>query len=136
MDRNQIKKLGFRATGARIRILEILEENDHRHLSAEDIFRELNLSGRSVAMATIYRVLSQFEEAGILVRSNFHKQGAVYELISEAHHDHMFCMETGEIIEFSDSIIEKRQIEICNQRGFELVEHKMILFIKKPFPRD
>lgn len=128
-----LKKTGLKVTLPRVRILEILDrtKNEEAHLSAEDIFKELLVSGEEVGLATVYRVLTQFESAGIVKKHNFEEGHAVYEVISDDHHDHMVSVEDGTIYEFHDEIIEERQKEIAKARGFELIEHSMVLYVKK-----
>ena len=128
-----LKKTGLKVTLPRVRILEILDrtKDEEAHLSAEDIFKELLASGEDVGLATVYRVLTQFESAGIVKKHNFEEGHAVYEVISDDHHDHMVSIEDGTIYEFHDEIIEERQKEIAKARGFELIEHSMVLYVKK-----
>ena len=128
-----LKKTGLKVTLPRVRILEILDrtKNEEAHLSAEDIFKELLVSGEEVGLATVYRVLTQFESAGIVKKHNFEEGHAVYEVISDDHHDHMVSVEDGTIYEFHDEIIEERQKEIAKARGFDLIEHSMVLYVKK-----
>ncbi len=128
-----LKKTGLKVTLPRVRILEILDrtEDEEAHLSAEDIFKELLASGEDVGLATVYRVLTQFESAGIVKKHNFEEGHAVYEVISDDHHDHMVSVEDGTIYEFHDEIIEERQKEIAKARGFDLIEHSMVLYVKK-----
>ena len=128
-----LKKTGLKVTLPRVRILEILDRTkvEEAHLSAEDIFKELLASGEDVGLATVYRVLTQFESAGIVKKHNFEEGHAVYEVISDDHHDHMVSVEDGTIYEFHDEIIEERQKEIAKARGFELIEHSMVLYVKK-----
>lgn len=128
-----LKKTGLKVTLPRVRILEILDRtrDEEAHLSAEDIFKELLASGEDVGLATVYRVLTQFESAGIVKKHNFEEGHAVYEVISDDHHDHMVSVEDGTIYEFHDEIIEERQKEIAKARGFELIEHSMVLYVKK-----
>jgi|TARA_B100001113_G_scaffold44939_2_gene31772 Fur family ferric uptake transcriptional regulator len=128
-----LKKTGLKVTLPRVRILEILDrtKDEEAHLSAEDIFKELLASGEDVGLATVYRVLTQFESAGIVKKHNFEEGHAVYEVISDDHHDHMVSVEDGTIYEFHDEIIEERQKEIAKARGFELIEHSMVLYVKK-----
>ena len=128
-----LKKTGLKVTLPRVRILEILDrtKDEEAHLSAEDIFKELLASGEDVGLATVYRVLTQFESAGIVKKHHFEEGHAVYEVISDDHHDHMVSVEDGTIYEFHDEIIEERQKEIAKARGFELIEHSMVLYVKK-----
>jgi len=129
----ELKKTGLKATLPRIRILEVLEltKNEEAHMSAEDIYKELLAAGDDVGLATVYRVLTQFESAGIVKKHNFEEGHAVYEVISDDHHDHMVSLDDGTIYEFNDDLIEQRQKEIAQERGFELVEHSMVLYVKK-----
>ena len=130
-ENTELKKAGLKATLPRIRILEALESSDHnRHLSAEEIYKQLINSGEDVGLATIYRVLTQFESAGIVIRHNFEEGHAVYEITPDDHHDHMVCLETGNVIEFHDEIIEKRQDEIAAEKGYQIVDHSMVLYVK------
>ena len=99
-------------------------------LSAEDIYKQLITSGEDVGLATVYRVLTQFESAGIVIRHNFEDGHAVYEITPDDHHDHMVCLETGKVIEFHDEVIEKRQESIANEMGYEIVDHSMVLYVK------
>ena len=127
----ELKKTGLKATLPRIRILEVLEltKNEEAHMSAEDIYKELLAAGDDVGLATVYRVLTQFESAGIVKKHNFEEGHAVYEVISDDHHDHMVSLDDGTIYEFNDDLIEQRQKEIAQERGFELVEHSMVLYL-------
>ena len=129
----ELKKTGLKATLPRIRILEVLEltKNEEAHMSAEDIYKELIAVGDDVGLATVYRVLTQFESAGIVKKHNFEEGHAVYEVISDDHHDHMVSLDDGTIYEFNDDLIEQRQKEIAQERGFELVEHSMVLYVRK-----
>ena len=129
----ELKKTGLKATLPRIRILEVLDstKDEEAHLSAEDIYKELLASGEDVGLATVNRVLTQFESAGIVKKHNFEEGHAVYEVISDEHHDHMVSLDDGTIYEFHDEVIEERQKEIAKARGFELVEHSMVLYVRK-----
>jgi len=113
-----------------VKILQQLESSDSRHLSAEDIYKALMEAGEDVGLATVYRVLTQFEQAGIVLRHNFEGGSAVFELADECHHDHMFCTETGEVIEFVDEEIEKRQKMIADKHGYDIVDHALVLYVK------
>ena len=126
----ELKKAGLKATLPRIRILEVLEQHKDDHLSAEDIYKELIRAGEDVGLATVYRVLTQFESAGMIMRHNFEEGRAIYEIMPDDHHDHMVCLESGKVIEFHDEMIEKRQEEIAKAHGDELVDHSMALYIK------
>ena len=128
----ELKKTGLKATLPRIRILEVLEltKNEEAHMSAEDIYRELLAAGDDVGLATVYRVLTQFESAGIVKKHNFEEGHAVYELTPSDHHDHMVCLETGDVIEFTDDIIEEQQKKLVQEKGYEIVDHSMVLYVK------
>ena len=126
----ELKKAGLKATLPRIRILEVLEQHKEDHLSAEDIYKELIKAGEDVGLATVYRVLTQFESAGMIMRHNFEEGRAIYEIMPDDHHDHMVCLESGKVIEFHDEMIEKRQEEIAKAHGYEIVDHSMVLYVK------
>ena len=129
-DDEELKKAGLKVTLPRLRILEMLEGIEQVHLSAEDIYKNLLKAGEEVGLATVYRVLTQFEQAGICIRHNFEEGHAVYELTPSDHHDHMVCLETGDIIEFTDELIEDRQTLIAKQKGYEIIDHSMVLYVK------
>lgn len=128
-DDAELKKAGLKVTLPRLRILELLEE-DQAHLSAEDIYRKLIDAGEEVGLATVYRVLTQFEQAGICIRHNFEEGHAVYELTPSDHHDHMVCLDTGDVIEFTDDLIEERQKILATEHGYEIIDHSMVLYVK------
>ena len=128
-DKN-LRKAGLKVTLPRVRILEIFEQSSERHLSAEDIYNKIREAGDEVGLATVYRVLTQFESAGILMKQNFEDNYSVYELVSEDHHDHMVCLDTGDVIEFTDDIIEERQRKLAKERGYEIIDHSMVLYVK------
>lgn len=132
-DRNQeLRKAGLKVTLPRVKILQILEatREEDLHMSAEDVYRSLLEAGEDVGLATVYRVLTQFEAAGLVVRHNFDGGHAVFELAQEDHHDHMLCLESGEVIEFFDREIERRQRELAEERGYELVDHALVLYVR------
>lgn len=129
-EESDLKKAGLKVTLPRLRILELLEEQKENHLSAEDIFKGLLVLGEDVGLATVYRVLTQFEQAGIVKKNNFEDGRAVYELHQDQHHDHMICVETGKIIEFNDEIIENRQSEVAKELGYKIEDHSMVLYVK------
>ena len=129
-EESDLKKAGLKVTLPRLRILELLEEQKENHLSAEDIFKGLLVLGEDVGLATVYRVLTQFEQAGIVKKNNFEDGRAVYELHQDQHHDHMICIETGKIIEFNDEIIENRQAEVAKELGYKIEDHSMVLYVK------
>ena len=126
----ELKKAGLKVTLPRLRILELLEGGDKTHLSAEEIYRRLIDAGEEVGLATVYRVLTQFEQAGICIRHNFEEGHAVYELTPSDHHDHMVCLDTGDVIEFTDDIIEERQKKLAKEKGYEIIDHSMVLYVK------
>ena len=129
-DDAELKKAGLKVTLPRLRILELLEGGDKTHLSAEEIYRRLIEAGGEVGLATVYRVLTQFEQAGICIRHNFEEGHAVYELTPSDHHDHMVCLDTGDVIEFTDDIIEERQKKLAKEKGYEIIDHSMVLYVK------
>ena len=130
MNTKELKKAGLKATLPRLRILEILETSSARHMSAEDVYRALLGSGDDVELATIYRVLTQFEGAGIVQRHNFDSGHAVFEMTQDEHHDHMVNVATGEVIEFFDDEIERLQKEIVDRHGYVLEDHSLVLYVK------
>ena len=127
----ELRDAGLKITFPRLKVLEILEEAEPHHLSAEDVYRKLIALDESIGLATVYRVLTQFEQAGIVDRHNFSGGHAVYELKSTNHHDHMIEVTSGEVIEFVDERIEELQREIVSAKGFELVDHEMVLYVRK-----
>ena len=129
-DDAELKKAGLKVTLPRLRILELLEGGDKTHLSAEEIYRRLIEAGEEVGLATVYRVLTQFEQAGICIRHNFEEGHAVYELTPSDHHDHMVCLDTGDVIEFTDDIIEERQKKLAKEKGYVIIDHSMVLYVK------
>ena len=128
MESNEIKKAGLKVTLPRMRILEILEKNDSSHLSAEEIYKIFLDSGEEIGLATVYRVLTQFEAAGLVKRHHFESGQAVFEVDSGQHHDHLVCTKCGKVLEFCDEVIEKRQHDIARKNGFKLTDHSMILY--------
>lgn len=131
MENSQLKKAGLKITHPRVKILTILENSDKRHWSAEDVFKELMLSGEDVGIATVYRVLTQFESAGIVTRHNFSDGHSVFELDHGEHHDHMVDLDSGEVVEFMSDEIEKLQHAIAEEHGYDLVDHSLVLYVKK-----
>ncbi len=130
-ENQELRRAGLKVTGPRIKILQMLEHNAQRHLSAEDVYRNLLESGEDVGLATVYRVLTQFESAGLVIRHNFDGGYAVFELSRDnEHHDHMVCTETGKVVEFHNDEIERLQKEVAEQHGFELVGHSLVLYVK------
>ena len=128
MDAEDLKSAGLKVTLPRLKILEVLEKSPSHHLSAEDIYRVLIEQNEEVGVATIYRVLSQFEESGIVQKLNFENNQAVYELCGADHHDHLVCLKCNKIIEFQDEVIEKHQIKIAKKHGFDLTDHSLYLY--------
>jgi Fur family transcriptional regulator, ferric uptake regulator len=123
-----LKTIGLKATMPRLRILEIFEKSAVRHLSAEDVYKTLLKDGTDTGLATVYRVLTQFEQAGLLIRHHFETGKAVFELKQGGHHDHIVCVECGHVEEFYDPDIEKRQIEVAETRGFRIQDHSLHLY--------
>ncbi len=123
-----LKTIGLKATTPRLRILELFERSAVRHLSAEDVYRMLMGDGLDVGLATVYRVLTQFEQAGLLMRHHFESGKAVFELNDSSHHDHLVCMQCGRVEEFYDAEIEKRQGRIARERGFAIRDHSLALY--------
>lgn len=130
MEAQDLKKAGLKATLPRIRILQILEDSEQKHMSAEDVYKALLDVGEEVGLATIYRVLTQFEAAGLVMRHNFDSGHSVFELAEGEHHDHMVCTETGKVVEFQNQQIEKLQRDIADKHGYELVDHSLVLYVK------
>jgi len=128
--RQELRKAGLKITLPRLKILEILENSSMRHLSAEDIYKELLDSGEDIGLATVYRVLTQFEAAGLVIRHNFEGGHSVFEMDSGDHHDHMVCIETGDVVEFVDDEIEKIQHAIAEKHGYDLVDHNLVLYVR------
>ena len=131
MNNQQLKDAGLKVTLPRLKILNILESAVQKHLSAEDVYKLLLEAGEDVGLATVYRVLTQFESAGLVSRHNFEDGHAVFELSSEEHHDHMVCVDSGQVIEFVSKAIEELQREIAEQHGYELIDHSLVLYVKK-----
>ena len=124
----QLKSIGLKATGPRLKILNLFESNPQDHLSAEDVYRRLINDKIDVGLATVYRVLTQFEQAGILTRHHFESDRAVYELNQGHHHDHIVCMECGQVVEFYDPELEALQERIAARYGFEIVDRSLYLY--------
>ena len=130
-----LKDSGLKATLPRRKILELFETSKVRHLSAEDVYKALVAEGIDVGLATVYRVLTQFEQAGLLTRQHFETGKAVFELNDEKHHDHLVCLTCGRVEEFFDAEIEKRQTKIAKERGFTIQEHALYLYAECVKPR-
>ena len=129
--RTELRKAGLKVTLPRLKILEILEGARQRHLSAEDIYKDLLQAGEDIGLATVYRVLTQFESAGLVTRHNFEGGHSVFEIDDGDHHDHMVCVETGEVVEFVNHEIERLQHAIAEEYGFELLDHSLVLYVKQ-----
>lgn len=128
MQSDDLKDAGLKATQPRIKILSILERNRERHMTAEDVYRALMEIGDDLGLATIYRVLTQFESAGLVIRHHFSEGHAVFELDSGEHHDHIVCIDCGKVTEFVDATIERRQVRIAKERGYRLSDHSLVLY--------
>lgn len=124
----ELKSTGLKATLPRLKILDIFQSGSQRHMTAEDVFRVLMEERSDIGLATVYRVLTQFEQAGLLLRSNFESGKAVYELNEGQHHDHLVCLDCGRVEEFFDAEIERRQQAIAKDKGFDLHEHALSLY--------
>lgn len=129
----ELRKAGLKVTLPRIKILQMLESTSDtsEHLSAEDVYQRLRDSGEDVGLATVYRVLTQFETAGLVVRHNFETGHSVFELAPEDHHDHMVDVDSNEVIEFFDEVIEQRQHALAAEHGFEIIDHSLVLYVRK-----
>lgn len=127
-EQKDLKNAGLKATLPRLKILELFENSKERHLSAEDVYKILITTGEDVGLATVYRVLTQFEEAGLLSRHHFESGKAVFELNEGTHHDHIVCVKCGRVEEFYDAEIEKRQQEAAESRGFKMQEHSLMIY--------
>jgi len=131
MDKHQpehLKNVGLKSTVPRLKILELFELGQERHMSAEDVYKQLLASGDDVGLATVYRVLTQFEQAGLLVRHNFEGGKSVFELNQGKHHDHIVCLQCGHVEEFYDSGIEARQKKVAAERGFTVHDHSLHIY--------
>lgn len=126
----ELRKAGLKVTLPRLKILEILEGSKLRHLSAEDIYKQLLETGEDIGLATVYRVLTQFEAAGLVSRHKFEGGHSVFEMDEGEHHDHMVCVESGDVIEFVDEDIERLQREIAKKHDFELIDHSLVLYVR------
>jgi Fe2+/Zn2+ uptake regulation proteins len=128
MESQELRNAGLKVTLPRLKILEMLESNANRHLSAEEIYRQLMEAGEEIGLATVYRVLTQFEGAGLVLRHHFEDGHAVFELDRGQHHDHIVCMRCGNIDEFEDEMIEQRQRQKAAEMGYKLMEHRLIMY--------
>lgn len=131
MSKTDLRNAGLKVTMPRLQVLEVLEKAEPHHLSAEDVYRQLLDAGDSIGLATVYRVLTQFEAADIVDRHNFDDGRAIYELKTADHHDHMIDISTGQVHEFVDEEIEALQRKVVESRGFELVDHELVLYVRK-----
>ena len=129
--RNELREAGLKVTLPRLKILEILDDSRLRHMSAEDIYKQLLQLGEDIGLATVYRVLTQFESAGLVTRHNFEGGHSVFELDDGEHHDHMVCIDSGDVIEFVSEEIERIQHEIAEKHGYELLDHSLVLYVKR-----
>ena len=128
MESQDLKKAGLKATLPRIKILEFLERSDVRHMSAEDLYKAMLESGEEVGLATVYRVLTQFEQAGLVSRHHFEGGHSVFELNEGTHHDHILCIKCGRVDEFVDKTIEERQLRIAAEKGYEMTDHSLYIY--------
>ncbi|KZN45214.1 ferric iron uptake transcriptional regulator [Pseudoalteromonas luteoviolacea] len=124
----ELKKAGLKVTLPRIKILEILQSPENQHISAEDVYKILLDKGEEIGLATVYRVLNQFDDAGIVTRHHFEGGKSVFELSGSTHHDHLVCLKCGKVIEFEDEVIETRQVEIATTNGIKLTNHSLYLY--------
>ena len=131
MESQDLRKVGLKVTHPRMRILELLEQAKPRHMTAEDIYKQLLGDGEEIGLATIYRVLTQFESAGLVLKHNFEGGHAIYELDRGEHHDHMVDIETGKVIEFSSEEIEALQHKIAAEHGYLIEDHALVLYVRK-----
>jgi Fur family ferric uptake transcriptional regulator len=130
VESNNLKQAGLKVTHPRKRILEILETQRDRHLTADDIYRCLVEANEEIGLATVYRVLNQFESAGLVAKHNFESGQAYYELDSGEHHDHMVCVETGKVVEFISEEIEAAQRKIAEAHGYEIEDHSLVIYVR------
>ncbi len=131
MKGHDIKQAGLKVTLPRLQVLEYLEKHPGEHFTADELYINLRSQNHDTGLATIYRVLNQFESAGLVVKHQFENAQAVYELETGEHHDHMVDVDTGEVIEFFDNQLEELQIQLAEKRGYELIDHSMVLYVKK-----
>ena len=131
MDNDDLRNAGLKVTHPRVRILNLLEQNKARHLTAEDIYKQLLSENEDIGLATIYRVLTQFEAAGLVLKHHFEGGQAVYELDRGEHHDHMVDLDSGKVIEFHSDEIEQLQQKIAAEHGYEIADHALVLYVRK-----
>ena len=127
-DSKDLRNIGLKATLPRLKVLELFQTSNQRHMSAEDVYKLLLNENADIGLATVYRVLTQFEQAGLLMRHHFESGKAVFELNEGTHHDHLVCLQCGKVEEFYDAEIEKRQIKIAKDRGFNIHDHSLYLY--------
>ena len=132
-ENRELKKAGLKVTAPRLKILSMLSDASGQgdHFSAEDLYQRLRDTGEDIGLATVYRVLTQFESAGLIIRHNFEAGYSVFEMASDHHHDHMVDVDTSEVIEFIDEEIERRQHLIAEQHGYEIIDHSLVLYVRK-----
>lgn len=130
MERRNLRKVGLKVTQPRMRILDLLEDHRSKHMTADDIYRALLESDEDIGLATVYRVLNQFEAAGLVVKHNFEGGQAFYELDSGEHHDHLVCVETGKVTEFVSAEIERLQTEIAEKYNYDIEDHSLVLYVR------
>ncbi len=128
MSKEQLKKAGLKITGPRVKIFHVLTTSDKRHLSAEDIYHLLHDQNEDIGLATVYRVLTQFESSGLIHRHRFDEDCAVFELSDGEHHDHLVCINCQKVVEFVDDVIEQRQEDIAKNNGFEITDHSLYIY--------
>ncbi|MCW8882887.1 MAG: ferric iron uptake transcriptional regulator [Sedimenticola sp.] len=130
MEDQEIRNAGLKVTAPRVKILELLENSDERHVSAEDVYKMLLAANEDIGLATVYRVLTQFEEAGLVEKHHFEDGYSVFELNKGKHHDHIVCITCGRVEEFVDETIEQRQQKIADELGFQISEHDLVIYGK------
>ncbi len=128
IENQELRKAGLKVTLPRVKILQILENSQDRHLSAEDVYKALLEAGEDVGLATVYRVLTQFESAGLVERHNFEGGHSVFEMNEGEHHDHLVCVKCGKVLEFVDATIEQKQEDIAKANGFRMTDHNLIIY--------
>ena len=129
MDQNkELKKAGLKVTLPRLKILEILQQPNNQHISAEDVYKILLDQDEDIGLATVYRVLNQFDDAGILIRHHFEGGKSVFEISHKEHHDHLVCLRCGKVVEFEDPVIERRQLEVAEQNNMKLTHHSLYMY--------
>ncbi|NRB71384.1 MAG: ferric iron uptake transcriptional regulator [Xanthomonadales bacterium] len=130
MESDRLRDVGLKVTKPRLKILELLERRRFKHMTADDIYRELNRHGDDMGLATVYRVLNQFEAVGLIIKHNFEGGQAYYEMDSGGHHDHMVCIETGKVMEFVNEEIEALQHKIAEEAGYEIEDHSLVIYVR------